>query len=271
MRARLCARCHVGEGAADVNHDLIAAGHPRLAYEFAAMMADLPERHWSRSAELARFPDFEARAWILGQLVTAQASLRLLAHRAAAPSRPWPDFSDYGCFQCHKDLTGPKRLDEPPPKGQARRFARLVWGARMLPGLSATLSSLTNPGNAQQTLAADFEQLKELMELPRPPREAIQTLAASTADRLEPFIERWSSKPPLSGAELDALTARLEASPTRKSSRDWEELSQLCLGLESLAASLQDAGDDARARAVRTRIDPLREALGFPMCKKNQN
>jgi hypothetical protein len=41
-RARLCAGCHVGDGgsddlpARDVNHDLIAAGHPRLNFELSA-------------------------------------------------------------------------------------------------------------------------------------------------------------------------------------------------------------------------------------------
>src|SRR5262249_44695634 len=32
-RARACVTCHVGKRDADVNHDLIAAGHPRLVFE----------------------------------------------------------------------------------------------------------------------------------------------------------------------------------------------------------------------------------------------
>src|SRR5262249_35632430 len=39
VRARLCAGCHVGAPGMDVNHDLIAAGHPRLNFEFAAYQA----------------------------------------------------------------------------------------------------------------------------------------------------------------------------------------------------------------------------------------
>lgn len=34
-RARMCASCHVGDQDRDMNHDLIAAGHPPLRYELA--------------------------------------------------------------------------------------------------------------------------------------------------------------------------------------------------------------------------------------------
>ena len=49
-RANVCVRCHVGGPDRDVNHDLIAAGHPRLNFEFAAFMANLP-KHWDNSAD----------------------------------------------------------------------------------------------------------------------------------------------------------------------------------------------------------------------------
>ena len=42
VRAETCVRCHVGEGDLDVNHDLIAAGHPRLAFEYAAFQGNMP-------------------------------------------------------------------------------------------------------------------------------------------------------------------------------------------------------------------------------------
>ena len=41
-RAELCITCHVGSGEADVNHDLIAAGHPRLTFEFASHLHRMP-------------------------------------------------------------------------------------------------------------------------------------------------------------------------------------------------------------------------------------
>jgi hypothetical protein len=110
-RAKACAVCHVGDGVRDVNHDLIAAGHPRLNFEFAAFH-DLVPKHWDEAAEKRTYPDFEARIWVLGQLASAQAALELLAYRAENQqrpmdtrlSKPWPEFAEYQCYSCHHDL-----------------------------------------------------------------------------------------------------------------------------------------------------------------------
>ena len=45
VQARVCASCHVGDRLRDMNHDLIAAGHPPLRYEFATYQLRLP-KHW---------------------------------------------------------------------------------------------------------------------------------------------------------------------------------------------------------------------------------
>src|SRR5207247_74314 len=60
-------------------------------------------KHWSERDENARYPDFHARAWLIGQTATAQAALELLAHRS---KRTWPEFAEYNCRACHHDLTG---------------------------------------------------------------------------------------------------------------------------------------------------------------------
>ena len=120
VRAETCVGCHVGAAAAgnaparDVNHDLLAAGHPRLNFEFSSYLANLP-RHWDARADHQRYEDFEARAWAVGRFVSLQAALELLADRAsqaAAPARRagqrlppvWPDFSEFGCYSCHHQL-----------------------------------------------------------------------------------------------------------------------------------------------------------------------
>ena len=91
-RIELCAGCHVGQDARDglplrdVNHDLIAAGHPRLNFEFAAYQENQP-KHWKTddpSGEAAA--DFPVRAWALGQLVSARAALSSLGSRSARAS-----------------------------------------------------------------------------------------------------------------------------------------------------------------------------------------
>jgi hypothetical protein len=84
VRAGVCAGCHVGARSADgiperdVTHELIAAGHPRLMFEFSAFLANVP-KHWT---EKSPPPNFAVRAWAVGQIASARAALVLLADRA---------------------------------------------------------------------------------------------------------------------------------------------------------------------------------------------
>src|SRR5207248_4661647 len=99
-RVGRCVECHVGSPAKEVNHDLIAAGHPRLTFEYAAYHHLMP-RHWTPDKDGA---NFEVRAWLWGQVATAKASVELLsarAGRAAAGGKIWPELAEYNCYACH--------------------------------------------------------------------------------------------------------------------------------------------------------------------------
>ncbi|HEX8201733.1 MAG TPA: multiheme c-type cytochrome, partial [Isosphaeraceae bacterium] len=83
-RTRVCVRCHVGTAGQEVNHDLIAAGHPRLDFEAKAFLDDMPP-HWDVADVAGKRGAFQAagehwavttvQTWAVGQIVTAQASL----------------------------------------------------------------------------------------------------------------------------------------------------------------------------------------------------
>ena len=74
--ATRCAGCHVGAPAAgglaarDMNHNMIAAGHPRLYFEYAAFLANLP-RHWKEKSNAKD----EAHRWAVGQVASAEVTL----------------------------------------------------------------------------------------------------------------------------------------------------------------------------------------------------
>src|SRR5262249_43057859 len=85
---------------ADVNHDLIAAGHPRMHFEATSFLANLPP-HWNPYTA-ARTKVDEGQTWAVGQIVSAWAAARLLEHRAK--EGPWPEFAEYSCYACHHNL-----------------------------------------------------------------------------------------------------------------------------------------------------------------------
>jgi hypothetical protein len=107
-----CAQCHVGDADRDVNHALYAAGHPRITFEAAKMHnTDGYRKHWE---EKTKQPDFEVRAWVVGQAATLRAAadlLRVRAERAEQGFAPdvkfpdrgaWPEYSGYSCYACHQ-------------------------------------------------------------------------------------------------------------------------------------------------------------------------
>ena len=147
-RAEIFAGCHVGAGAGngqpvrDVNHDLIAAGHPRLIFELSAYLDNMPP-HWVEKGDNAtptapsspsRAPRFPGGAWAIGRLAVMKSSLELLRSRIDAVDQhaaPWPEFTEYGCFSCHHDLRDEAWRRAPRPSGTSIGLPR--WGSWTLP------------------------------------------------------------------------------------------------------------------------------------------
>jgi hypothetical protein len=139
-RIEICVNCHVGAPGMEVNHDLIAAGHPRLTFEFSGFQF-LLHKHWDSAkdtdnkADPRGQEDFETRAWLLGQVISARASLALLAHRAEQKTDGvWPEFAEHDCAACHHDL----RVGSNPIKGNLAPRKRVIlpqsrWYVAMVP------------------------------------------------------------------------------------------------------------------------------------------
>lgn len=131
-RAMTCLGCHVGAPAdptrvypvRDMNHDMIAAGHPRLDFDFGEFHRVLP-KHWLEKERTPtglkpRSPAFDARLWIVGRVAQAEAACKLLADRADRakaddPRTPWPELAEFNCAACHHDLPQPWRSEPKTP------------------------------------------------------------------------------------------------------------------------------------------------------------
>jgi hypothetical protein len=240
VRAELCVTCHVGRKDLDVNHDLIAAGHPRLRFDFAAYLAVYP-RHWSEAADRRDRPDFAARAWLLGKLVCAEAAADLLAHRAAQAIKnkaPWPEFSEYECAACHHGL-----------KAESDRWRRgrpgsLPWGTwyfALLPRLS------------RQTRGGGFLKRESLEGLERSMRAGLprEQDVLRKSKRVAAQVRGWRAAVEKAGRLDPAAVRRLLASlaeDDRAVRAGWEEATQLYLALAALNPALADLDPDHRDR-----------------------
>jgi len=134
QRAETCLQCHhgpkrIGDETYDVNHDLLAAGHPRLKFELHAYLANLP-KHWNEAAEIKRQASspadaFHFNTWRAGQTALAAQDKRLKQARAKSADKSdlseWAEFANHDCRHCHHvpaesnfRLTFSKQVGPPP-------------------------------------------------------------------------------------------------------------------------------------------------------------
>jgi hypothetical protein len=197
VRAEVCMGCHVGDDDKDVNHDLIAAGHPRLRFEFSAYMANYP-KHWSEEVDRKRLgSDLQAKMWLIGQQVSMRAAVNLLSARYTDKKRPWPEFAEYDCYACHHDLVDkswrqrpPKegrKLGQPPMNSWYSVMPQLLAQGKNREGFSAALevvskrmSNLVPRG--QDKFFLELKALKESIRAPEMPVEVMKLLGVLSED-----------------------------------------------------------------------------------------
>lgn len=249
VRAEVCTTCHIGKGDIEVNHDLIAAGHPRLRFEFSAYLANYPT-HWREDLDRKRYPDLEARAWVLGQAVSGEAALRLLAHRANdRPNAIWPELAEHDCYTCHHDLAPSSwRQRQNLPEG-ARPWTLLPneWYYAALPVAAGPL---------------DLAPLEAMMTKPRSNRASIQERATKLAEQLGQRQKALAARAVDDPARHDLLSL-LETEERRPSRAGWDRDTQLYLGVEALTASSSGEGLAGMRKIVAELFTLLNQA--FPV------
>jgi hypothetical protein len=277
-RARRCAECHVGtadrdgDGSPDrdMNHDMIAAGHPRLTFEMASHQSRMPA-HWTEKGEndRRRSGDFEARAWAIGQLVAAQAQLELLASRADAatanqPRAVWPELSEFNCFACHHQLETPSWRQQhylALGAATAQTAGMPVWGSWQL-ALLPTLASKLSASPASLDRLAALQQTMVRLDAD-PELVSRQSLAASAeiGDWLtEVHRGRYDS------ATITKLMREVASEGRPVAIAHWDGAAQVYLALAALEQSTLDTkrAVEPSDRAMRQALADLRGLLLFP-------
>src|ERR1019366_8442978 len=164
------------------------AGHPRLHFEFSAFHAHMP-RHWPDANDRAGKPDFEARAWAIGQLATAHAALKLLAHRAGVGAKPWPEFAEHDCLACHHNLRSPSWRQQ---LGYGKRAPGAIpWGSYAMFNRRA-LEGYAVPMDDE--LFELIEKIQASFDIGKPDRKQITQDARAAAALIQPRLEQLERK-----------------------------------------------------------------------------
>jgi hypothetical protein len=244
-RARVCVGCHVGAPASDgvplrdMNHDHIAAGHPRLMFEFDAFMANLPP-HWTEHEPFIKL-EGHAPAWLAGQVVSARAALDLLADRAKnskAKDRPWPEFSEYDCYACHHGLQRDSwRQQRGYPKGTVPGRLRLSrWYLGLLDEV-APLAKAPKPGflpGLENAMRRPYPQAADVEERARKASKGLDGLAGKLPKVL-PASELGKLRRALARLGVESCDPK---NPRRQT--DWDSVEQMALGILALSKAEQN-------------------------------
>lgn len=119
-RADKCLDCHFGSAAAGqfVNHRIMAAGHPRIAFELD-LFSTLQQHH----NEDADYRQRKSRSngvqlWAVGQAMALERSLALYANPQRGTEGVFPEFYFFDCHTCHRRISDnpnfePTSVDNP--------------------------------------------------------------------------------------------------------------------------------------------------------------
>jgi hypothetical protein len=258
-RIRSCTPCHVGAAGMDVTHDLIAAGHPRLAFEFSAFHALMP-RHWqdAKDKDPTRSrrgrPDWDAAAWFVGEAVTAQAALELLEARAESPV--WPEFAEFDCYACHHQLRGTDwRRDQTGRKPRNQPWND--WYANLLP-------YEIYPGSAKPAeLVGQLNSLRAVMESKaNPDAKAVVAQAGNAIKAFEPLIKQFDDYR-YGHSDLATVLKQLARHGAEAKADSWDEAAQTYLAVVAIHQAMHDANRLPARPDVLDALKNIRRELRF--------
>lgn len=274
IRARMCASCHVGDRDRDMNHDIIAAGHPVLRYEFATFSSRLP-KHWR---ERDKGQHFEAQSWLAGQVAGLDAFLTLLEARATKSTvvSQWPELAVSDCRGCHQNLAVPDL--SAPPSQTASLLTSVRFGVQRLLRSRRELGESTS---LDTELEAALQQVNNSLTSQAIPDRAEVVDAAKVARvALANWIRSDSSPSPEGQLLAGFSAARLRQLAKKQASTGdmnaWEEAVEVYLAgvIAQPHSSLSDASGTIPIPLSTTALEraaTLRSVLLEGMDNRNRN
>jgi Cytochrome c554 and c-prime len=238
VRAETCLSCHLGAGDRVVDHEMIAAGHPDLAFELDTFTFAQPAHFREAPSSDSSLPG--TRAWAVGQSVALSEGMRLLSAHA---SKAWPEFSDLECYQCHHDLrTDSWRIQR--GYGDRKPGSLQVNLARFM-----VLRDLTAQAAPDQRVALEnaMGRLESLVAAHLGDATSIAQAAQNVARIADSLTARFLSQN-FDAATTRALKQAITADIQRIADCDVNAAEQATMSLDALSAAI--AGGDHRQESI---------------------
>jgi hypothetical protein len=234
-RAQLCLSCHLGTPEKMATHDIMGAGHPRLAFELDTFGILQPAHYVVDDDHRALKSHSDSMAtWIAGQTSSALQSLRLISERLDTCGL-FPELALFDCHACHHSMNETRwqaDQDGQLPAGSVRlNDANFVM-------LFAIASVVSEPFEA--TLRKQVADLHQSVAARRPLAKPISAISSSI-HKIE------ASKVPQSNSQsARQLLLALVAAGGQNRFRDYIAAEQAVMAIDLLLsmAGMRDAESD---------------------------
>lgn len=208
--AMKCLECHLGDATRVVDHRLIAAGHPDLAFEAGSFLLSMSP-HWRQRGDAS--VDWFERAALAGQLVAVRMQMEKLTREAAGHGAL--DWSSRDCSSCHHDLDDAGweqlrdwRLDHAMPVPVAQP---LFDASRFVPAVAVASALDAVQGAAFAEALAQIERLAHATPFDG---AALVQAAKAAAGHAQGSLEMLSER-----RELDSIAREVAAALARDADR----------------------------------------------------
>ncbi len=228
-RAELCLSCHLGTKERVVDHDLIAAGHPDLAFELDTFGWAQPA-HWRDPKAEAGNTLPRVRLWAVGQAAALNEGMKLLALRA---SSRWPELAELECYQCHHDLRAESwRIQRGYPNRKPGALQMNLARTDVLRILVGTAAP-----EQRSSFEAALTRLEETVQNRFAEGTAITDAARAVSAEAEKLLTRFEAQD-FNQAMAKSLIQALIANVERVAGNGPHSAEQILMSLDALAAAL---------------------------------
>lgn len=247
-RAAVCLDCHFGGSKPGqfVSHEMMAAGHPRVAFELDLFSSLI--RHWDVDADYRQRKGVPGgvQMWAVGQAMALERALTLYASKGA--NGAFPEFYFFDCHSCHRPITDDRapRLTVQPNPGRPGPIDTPPFNDENMIMLAAA-ARVAAPGLASR-LEADSRAFHQALQKDRAESvRAAGRLAATGRALSDAFSSRDFSR-----ADTFAIIDQVLAGEARRYT-DYTGSAQAVMAADTLLNALVAAGQVDRGAAQRVR------------------
>ncbi len=230
-RAKLCLSCHVGTKEKFADHDIMAAGHPRMSFELETFTVNQPAHYNVDEDYLERKGNINSvNMWANGMVFKAKRQLDLIRSDLFSGHGLFPELAFFDCHACHH------------PMNEKRMQATSVTGG-LPPGMVQlddssfrmlmAIASVVRP-DAASTLR---EQVGRLHSATTRGREALRSQAGRLDGTLDGLVGSLGGHD-YSDGDMRAIRLELLDNAQRGEYHDFTSAEQAFLAVETLCIEL---------------------------------